>query len=257
LPPHAHGEPEKACLSRRIPFLVEKPLGNDISTVTDILGMINRTQAMTAVGYMNRYRRSLQRGRELLRGNKISTLEAHWIGGTPGVAWWRKKAQSGGQHVEQTTHLLDSIAYLAGRVTEVYAVGAHGTHADPLEGYDVEDATSLSLKFASGAVGSVNSCCTVTNGTGGVGLDIYSPAVTLSYGGWDMSLAATKGRDDVETVKGEENIFEVEAAAFITAVETGDASHIRCDYGQAFHAHQIAMAANESLATGRPVKIGS
>ncbi len=256
IPPHVHGDPEKACLSRRLPFFVEKPLATDMETATDILGMIHRQHAITAVGYQNRYRRSLQRGRELLRGAKISSLEAHWIGGTPGASWWRKKQQSGGQLVEQTTHLIDAIVYLAGRVVEVYAVGVTGTHASPPDGYDIEDATAVILRFASGAVGSVNSACTVGAG-GGVGLDVYGSGSVLSYRGWNLDLTATKSRLETEVVKGEENIGEIQARAFIRAIESNDPSFIRCDYGQAFHAHQITMAANRSLELGEPVKVGA
>lgn len=256
LPPFAHGEPEKACLSRRLPFFVEKPLAADMETATDILGMINRQHAMTAVGYQHRYRRSLQRGRELLRGATITTIEAHMISGTPGTPWWSKKHLSGGQLVEQSTHLVDAIVYLAGRVVEVYAVSAKGTHAAPPEGYDIEDATSVTLRFASGAIGSVNSACTVNVG-GGVGIDVYGPSESLSYRGWQLDLTATKSRLETEFVSGDEDVIETQARAFIKAVETGDPSLIRCDYGRAFHAHQITMAANQSLETGMPVKIGT
>jgi len=255
LPPHAHGAPELACIERRLPFLVEKPLGNSMDVVTGILSRVNRTGLLAAVGYMNRYRRSIQRGRELLKGRKISAVEAHWIGGTPGVAWWRRKDQSGGQLVEQTTHLVDAIVYLVGRASEVYAVGATGTRSAPLEGCTVEDATSVAVKFASGAVASINSCCTAYAGGGGVGLDIYGPDVTLSYRGWEMSLKATKSRLETEEVRGEDNIFELEDRAFVQAVETKDPSLVRCTYAQAYHAHQIAMAANQSLAEGRPVAV--
>ncbi len=157
VPPFAHGEPEVACISRWIPFLVEKPLGVDMGTVTDILGRLRRSGLVNAVGYMNRYRNSLQRGRQILRGGKVSSVEAHWVGGTPGVPWWSRRDQSGGQLVEQTTHLVDAIAYLVGRVTEVYAVGATDTRDSAPDGYDVDDASSLTLRFANGAVGSINS----------------------------------------------------------------------------------------------------
>ena len=255
VPPFAHGEPERACIARWIPFFVEKPLGVDMATVTDILGRLRRSGLVHAVGYMNRYRPSLQRGRQLLRGKNISALEAHWIGGTPGVPWWSRKEQSGGQLVEQTTHLVDAIAYLAGRVTEVWAAGATGTRQTAPSGYDVEDASSVTLRFAGGGVGSVNSCCTVKSG-GGVGLDVYGPDVVLSYRGWDMSLTATMPDGTTEVVEGEQDIFEIEDRAFIEAVKAGDDAPIRCTYSQAFHAHQICMAANESLATGQPVRIG-
>jgi len=254
VPPHAHGGPERACIERKIPFFVEKPIANSMETATDILGKVRRAGLLTAVGYMNRYRRSLQRGRELLKGAKVSSVEGHWLGGTPGAPWWYTKAQSGGQLVEQTTHIVDAVAYLLGRATEVYAIGTKGTHANPPKGYDVEDATSVALKFANGAVGTINSCCTLQTG-GGVGLDIYSPNVVLSYREWNMNLKAVKSRLETEEVRGEDNIFEVEDRAFVQAILTNNPSLIKCNYGQAFPAHQITMAANESLKTGKPVSI--
>jgi predicted dehydrogenase len=254
LPPHVHGAPELGCIERKLPFLVEKPISNDMETATNILGKARRAKVMTAVGYMNRYRRSLQRGKELLAGAKISSLEGHWLGGTPGVGWWYRKAQSGGQLVEQTTHIVDSIVYLAGRVVEVYAVGARGTHANPPDGYDVEDATAITLKFANGAVGSVNSACSLKAG-GGVGLDVYSPSVVLSYRDWNMSLKAVKSASESEDVRGEDNIFEIEDRAFVQAVATKNESLILCNYAQAFHAHHVTMAANHSLETGAPVRL--
>jgi myo-inositol 2-dehydrogenase / D-chiro-inositol 1-dehydrogenase len=255
VPPFAHGPAELACISRWIPFFVEKPLGTDMSTVTDILSRLRRSGLVHGVGYMNRYRKSFMRGRELLRGSKISSVEAHWVGGTPGVPWWSRKEQSGGQLLEQTTHLVDAIAYLVGRVTEVYAVGATETRHTAPDGYDVEDATSLTLRFANGAVGSVNSCCTVASG-GGVELIVYGPDVVLKYGGWGMALEATKPDGSVEIVEEEADIFDVEDAAFIEAVTSGDMGPIRCSYSQAFHAHQVTMAANQSLQTRQPVVVG-
>jgi len=255
LPPHVHGGPELACIERKLPFLVEKPLANSLETATEILGKVRRAGLVTAVGYMNRYRRSLQRGRELLKGRKVTTIEGHWLGGTPGAPWWYTKMQSGGQLNEQTTHVVDAAAYLVGRVTGVYAIGAKGTHPNPPKGYDVEDATSVTLKFANGAIGTINSACTLQAGGGGVGLDVYSPHVALSYRGWEMSLKATKSRLEMEEVKGEDNIFEIEDCAFVEAICTNNPSLIRCSYGQGYHALQITMAANESLGTGKPVSI--
>lgn len=255
LPPHVHGGPEMACIERKLPFLVEKPLANSLDVATEILGKVRRSGLVAAVGYMNRYRRSLQRGRELLAGRKITTIEGHWLGGTPGAPWWYTRAQSGGQLNEQTTHIVDAAVYLVGRATEVYAIGTRGTHANPPTGYDVEDATAVTVKFANGAIGTLNSACTLQAGGGGVGLDLYSPHVALSYRGWEMSLKATKSPLETEEVKGETNVFEIEARAFVEAIRSKNPSLIKCTYGQAYHAFQVTMAANRSLENGKPVPI--
>jgi hypothetical protein len=41
--------------------------------------------------------------------------------------------------------------------------------------------------------------------------------------------------------------------AFITAVKTGDRSHILCDYREGLKSAAACIAANESAASGRPV----
>src|SRR5438874_2006954 len=76
-------------------------------------------------------------------------------GGARGAAWWRREALSGGQVVEQATHVLDLARVLAGEVAEV--VGA--TAPSSVEGRDVPDATAVVLRFDSGAVGTVSTSC--------------------------------------------------------------------------------------------------
>ncbi len=71
-----------------------------------------------------------------------------------------------------------------------------------------------------------------------------------------MSLTATMPDGTVEEVEGEADIFDVEDAAFIEAVKSSDLGPIKCTYSQAFHAHQVCMAANESLGSGQPVAVG-
>ena len=55
--------------------------------------------------------------------------------------------------------------------------------------------------------------------------------------------------------QGEDNIFEIEDRAFVQAILTGDHSLVKCTYAQAYHAHQVTMAANASLESGMPEKI--
>jgi predicted dehydrogenase len=114
MPPFAHGEAEAALVARRIPFLVEKPISNSLDTARRILDGVERSGTLAAAGYMNRYRRSVNRAREILADDAPVLVHGGWVGGTPRVAWWRVKAESGGQIVEQTTHIFDLVRYLAG-----------------------------------------------------------------------------------------------------------------------------------------------
>ena len=255
LPPHAHGDAELALAERRIPFLVEKPVSNSLDTARRILDEIKRTGTLTAVGYMNRYRRSSSRAKEILVQDPAVLMHGAWIGGTPGVSWWRVKAQSGGQIVEQTTHIFDLARYLLGEPTLVYATATHG-HVTDMPNYDVEDASVVAIQFASGAVGNLMSCCASRAG-GGVHLTISAAHHYMTFTGWDFSLVVHKSPIEEERITGEPNIFEMEDDAFIRAVSTADATSIRSPYEDAVRTLAFCLAANQSLETGKAVTIPS
>ena len=255
LPPFAHGEAELALLARRIPFLVEKPISNSLDTARRILEQVERTGTLAGAGYMNRYRRSVNRVKELLAGDPAVLVHGGWIGGTPGVPWWRVKDKSGGQIVEQTTHTFDLVRYMVGEPTLVYAQGARGFVTD-MPNYDVEDASTVAVHFKNGAVGNLMSCCASLAG-GGVHLTIAARQHYVSFTGWEHSVVIRKSALEEEHISGERDIFELEDAAFVEAVQTGDAGRLRSPYADAVKTLAFCLAANKSLEVRRPVEVAA
>lgn len=257
LPPFAHGPAELALLERRIPFLVEKPIGNAMDQARRVLERVEATGTLAAAGYMTRYRRSVARAREVLAQDPPILMHGGWVGGTPGVPWWRVKAQSGGQIVEQTTHTFDLARYVVGEPVLVYAQGAKGFVQD-MPGYDVDDASVVAVQFANGAVGSLVSCCACRSGAGGgVHLSVTAAHVQVSFSGWDQAAVITKSRLEEERIAGEQDIFEIEDAAFLRGVATGDASGVLSPYADAIKTLAFTLAANKSMETGEPVLVAS
>jgi len=256
LPPFAHGQAERALLKRHIPFLVEKPISNSMDTARGILEEIERTGTLAVAGYMSRYRRSVNRAKELLAGDPPVLVHGGWIGGMPRVHWWRVKAESGGQILEQTTHTFDLVRYIVGEPRLVYAQGARGFVTD-VPDYDVEDASTVAIEFASGAVGNLMSSCASRTGGGGVYLTLVALQHHVAFTGWDHSVVIRKSRLEEERITGEANIFEIEDAAFLEAVQTGDAGQIRSPYADAVKTLAFCLAANRSLETGLPVEVAS
>ncbi|MDI7276341.1 MAG: Gfo/Idh/MocA family oxidoreductase [Anaerolineae bacterium] len=255
LPPHAHGEAELALAARRIPFLVEKPVANSMEVARRVLDALERAGTLAGAAYMTRYRRSVNRVREVLAADPPVLVHGGWIGGTPGVPWWRVKAQSGGQIVEQTTHTFDLVRYLVGEPRLVYAQGARGFVTD-LPGYDVEDASTVAIQFESGAVGSLVSCCASGAG-GGVHLTLAARKHYVSFTGWEHTAIIRRSSLEEEQIRGEPNVFELEDAAFIQAAQTGDASLLRSPYADAVRTLAFCLAANRSLETGLPVEVAA
>lgn len=79
LPPFAHGPTEQLVIERRIPFFVEKPVAIDLPTAQRTMEGVNKHGLLTAVGYMTRYRHSVQRVRELLKTQKPVLMYGGWI----------------------------------------------------------------------------------------------------------------------------------------------------------------------------------
>ncbi|MEW6356069.1 MAG: Gfo/Idh/MocA family oxidoreductase [Planctomycetota bacterium] len=254
LPPFAHGKIEDAVIKKGLHMFVEKPVHVDARKAAALAKKIKDAGLITATGYQDRYLDIIEKLQGLLRERKPGMVMGYWMGGMPGVAWWRVKAQSGGQAVEQTTHIFDMCRYLFGEVAEVYAGGTKGLMAD-VENYDIEDASAVTLRFASGLVAVVFSACFLSVGNRG-GLDIFCKDCFIEYKERKSTTVHRKGAEPEQSVV--ENNYQLAIdKAFIDAVRTGDASQIKSPYADAVRSLQLSTAANKSMETGKPVKIES
>jgi myo-inositol 2-dehydrogenase / D-chiro-inositol 1-dehydrogenase len=167
----------------------------------------------------------------------------------PGVWWWRNRAFSGGQAVEQTIHTFDMVRYLFGEVVSVSAFGRRGIMED-VEDYDTEDASAVNLKFESGLIGTVYSGC-FANGFGKNGIDVYCKGAKLEYterGGFK----AMEAKMTIEMKTGNDYGQE-EDDAFIDAILDNDQSLILSPYSEAVKNLEVVLAANESMDNGGKV----
>lgn len=251
VPPFAHGEVEVALVAAGIPFLVEKPLGTDLETPTRILEQVTTSGLITSVGYHFRYMDNAARARELLANQTAGMAIGRWLGGMPGVYWWRKQEGSGGQIMEQTTHVIDLLRYLMGEVTEVYAAYAQRVMHEQLDGVTVPDVGVLTLKMASGAVASVTNTC-MSPHAGSAGLQIYASGGLLEL---DHNQLAYTTEGQSVTHKNRTDPYKLENQIFIEAVRSGDPSAIRSTYADAWRTQQVTAAANRSALIEQPVRI--
>ncbi len=251
LPPFAHGDPEIAVLERNLHLFVEKPQALDVETARNIAAKVDESGVLSCVGYNWRYLEVTQKARELLSGVRPALAYGYWIGNTPGSPWWRVKSKSGGQIVEQTTHVYDCARYLMGEVVSVYAAGTSGLMQD-LPNYDVEDASTVSLTFESGAVATILSSCVAEQGYG-TGLQVITRGMTVEIVKGDLVVV----RED-ETIRypGRNNPYRLENELFLQAIEEGNPSLIRSAYGDVVNSLAVTLAANESMETGEVVRLG-
>jgi predicted dehydrogenase len=254
VPPFAHGKAELAVPESGLPFFVEKPVALDGGFAKEISEEVKRRDVMTSVGYMNRYRAGVQKARELLSGEPAVMAFGGWFGGTPhGGHWFGDRSKSGGQFHEQVTHTVDLVRYFLGEPVEVYAAAARG-FVTGVEGYTSDDGLTVALRFADGAVANLMASLS-SNAGGEVFLNVHSVNRNFRFTNWEHNLLLQERGKDPTTITGEPNIFVIEDAAFVQAVQTGDRSLIRCDYPDGVKSALVSLAANRSADTGVPVSL--
>ena len=256
LPPHAHKDAEIIAAQKGCALFVEKPLANNMRTAEKIAAAIEDAGVLTSVGYHWRFHEATERAQKLL-GTKSTPQPAmcygRWLGGLPGVPWWRRYDQSGGQLVEQTTHVVDLARYLMGEITSVSCVAALREMHKVYEGTTAPDVMALTVTFASGAIGHF-STTSMLKGFSEVGLDIYARETIFKL---EANVLKTQNTNsgEVHTYPGKNIAMFDEDKAFIQAVKTGKRTGIRSTYNDALKTLKVTLAANQSAKTGKTVKV--
>jgi len=236
VPPNAHGAIEAALMAAGIPFFVEKPLAADRATAEAIAIALERSRVMAAVGYHWRAMDTLPEVRAALAENPPHLILGAWHDALPPPNWWRHQATSGGQIVEQATHLFDTARHLVGEATVVAATATrYGQTAYP--DADVADVSAAILRFTGGATGVFTATCLL----GGlaaqyVQLVCEQLLITITRRG----VVYDTGRNQREVLLGNDP-FQVEDRAFLAAIQSNDPRYLVCSYADALHTHRLCF----------------
>ena len=236
VPPNAHGSIEQACIERGVPFFVEKPLSADRETAARIGGALQSSGLLAAVGYHWRAMDTMPAVREAIAGRPPRMVLAAWHGATPPPAWWRRQEASGGQMVEQATHLFDIARHLVG---EARVIGASAERLDrpAYPNLDVATTSSAVLEFEGGAKGIVTATC-LLEGSAEVYVKLVCEGMLITI--TREGVTFDEGRE-VRHLRLQEQPLAREDAAFIEALETGDGSHLFCSYEDALRTHHLCF----------------
>jgi myo-inositol 2-dehydrogenase / D-chiro-inositol 1-dehydrogenase len=246
VPPFAHGDLEAEVVAAGLPFFVEKPLAADLPTAERVARAVADAGLPTATGYHWRHLDTVDRARAALAGARVRLVDARWWGKVPPPAWWSRADRSGGQVVEQATHVLDLVRVLAGEVVEVVGLAAAST----APGRDVPDATAAVLRFASGAVGTASTSC-VLPALAAAGLDVAADGVGVSLSETTLHLRTPDGE-----VRAEPEVDARRAVdrAFLDLLSGSPRAPGLVDVGEALRTHRLAWAVAEAARTGSVVR---
>jgi myo-inositol 2-dehydrogenase / D-chiro-inositol 1-dehydrogenase len=250
VPPFAHGAPEEAALAANIPLFVEKPLAAAAPAAERIGALAAGSGALTAVGHHWRYLKVVERAQQLLGGRPVRLVAGAWLDKVPPVGWWPLRERSGGPVVEQAVHVLDLARLFAGEATEVFAMG---NGRSPVPEGDVDSASTATLRFRDGALGTLSTTC-LLGWKQCAGLEVMADGLWLRVGE-DGLMVREGGAEPVqETLPGDPDAARTAVdRAFVDAVR-GVGDDVRVPYQEALRTHRLACALAESAATGRSVR---
>lgn len=250
VPPFAHGEIEEKVVNKGVNLLVEKPVSLDLHTAYSKLDTINKSGVINACGYCLRYIDVLDQAKTYLNDKKIAMVRGHYLSTFVPTPWFREKEKSGGQVVEQATHVVDLMRYLAGDISGVYADMQLDALKD-IEGINIPDVSSVNVTFESGAIGHLDSTLTQPDHRAAVEILGKDYRVEVSF----TSVTIIEKGKEKQVFTADSDFYFNQDAAFIKAIQEKDQSLVLANYEEGIKTLAVTLAANKSAETQARVKL--
>ncbi|WP_407269726.1 Gfo/Idh/MocA family protein [Radiobacillus sp. PE A8.2] len=234
--------------------ICEKPLARTLPDARDMITYCKEKGVKLFVGHVVRFFPEYAQVKRLLAEGKIGTpamVRTKRGGGFPDASndWYANYGHSGGLVLDMVIHDFDYLRWCFGEVERVYAKSSRGRVYAKIE-YAL-----VTLRFQSGVIAHVEGTWAHQGfssnfeiaGKGGIieyDSSKVEPIVTSSK-------SDTKGGVEVPESPTKDNPYFLEISHFIHCIETDQQPIVTAD--DAYKALEIAIAALESIESGKPV----
>jgi predicted dehydrogenase len=256
VPPLAHREPAVAALGHGLPVYLEKPIARTAEDAAAIVAAAQRSGTVCAVGYQWHALDILGDLGRLLAGQDIGLLVGTSVGPTQSRPWFLDRRAGGGNLLERGSHHLDLARAVAGEVRSVQAAAGRVRLARSAGGNgDIDDAVTILLELASGALATIVVAWTREGQPGTYALDVVASEATLRLELDPAFTLSGSSRGEPVTRRAASHPLERSVHAFLTAVRERDPSAVVCPPPDAAATLAVAAAAERALAAGRAVEV--
>ena len=144
-----------ACIARKVPIIIEKPIADDVASALDLVEAAEKAGVPTMVGHHRRHNPIMRKAAEIIAGGGIGRVVAVnglWLSHKPDPYFnitWRKEP-GGGPVLINAIHDIDCLRMLCGDIETVNAATGNAVRK-----FDVEDTAAAVLQFKSGALGTL------------------------------------------------------------------------------------------------------
>jgi predicted dehydrogenase len=254
VPHHLHAPLGAAAAAAGKHLIVEKPLANSLKAGLDLVDAASRAGTMLTICFPHRYQPNVVVARKLIAAGAVGELSgllftffmdkpsSYWVGGFSGRATsdWRSSREKagGGVLIMNLSHHLDMIRYLTGAEAEV--VIAQTQRAE--NAAEVEDAVSMTVRYANGALGSLLGTAALRGSTPSSELRLWGPDGHIAVEPEPL-VYTLRALDGLRTNRWQTfgrlpaaNIRAIFFSRLATAIDRGEPPHITARDGLAIQA---------------------
>ncbi|MBO3801864.1 MAG: Gfo/Idh/MocA family oxidoreductase [Thermoproteota archaeon] len=166
LPPFAHGNEVEIAAENHTNIFIEKPIALSLELAKNMVRVTEKYSVKTQVGFMSRFGSAVEYFKNLESKDETGNLVlfiGRYFCNSLHSPWWREKAKSGGQVVEQIIHLYDLSRYLMGEPKSTFSKMNNILHKN-VENYTIEDVSASVIKFKNGSLATIAATnCAIPN----------------------------------------------------------------------------------------------
>lgn len=261
-PVKPHVEQVEACAKAGKHVLCEKPLGRNVAEAEMIVAACKKAGVQLGTAFMMRFHSQHQEALKIIQAGRLGkpvharAQLSFWYPPIPGAFRQDPVLGGGGSLIDTGNHCIDLLEMFFGPVATVSCFTNRIVHS-----YPSEDGAVVILKFANGALGTVDVYFCVRDEGCRQSLELYGSRGNIlasgtigqgSQGEMTAYLPEEKSAEFKITPK-PVNTYRAEIEAFSASLLAGTSNPIPAELG--LRSQKIIAACYESAATGRAVSV--
>ena len=262
LPTHLHREHVEMAAAAGKHVFCEKPLARDRAEGEAMVEACRKAGVTLGVGHVVRFFPEYRHAHKIIQSGELGNVGTVYTyrggGGFPTAwqDWYANYAWSGGLTLDMIIHDFDFLRWTLGDVERVYAKSTFGRDYNRLEH------VLVSLRFENGVIGNVEGTWLNVGGFGTKfefacenGLLIHDSTSASAFRSYRQSNSSPAGSPGVAVPESpmDKDPYTLELEHFIQCLHEGKEPLINGQ--EALQAVNIAVAALESIKTGRPITL--
>ncbi len=259
LPPFAHSDEVELACRHGVHMLVEKPIALTLPLAKKMADQVQAAGVKCQVGFMYRHGEAALWLKRRMKQDAVAApgfMMGRYACNSLHSPWWRDRARSGGQLVEQAIHIVDLARFFFGEAAEVYSVQENMFHRS-VPDYTVEDVSVTIIKFQAGSIATISATNGAIPGRWDCDWRLVLPGLTADFQDPNHAVFHQTGQvwPASITVAAEKDMYLAQTLDLLAAIRDNRRTAVPIEEG--VRSLGLALAATQSSLSHAPVIVGA